>query len=751
MVEPEAQVLIPSYPQEFMGNQDMTKLFFITTLDNAEQRTAVLEKVQEYLTGEKEKFPYKVIYLGQSGWKCVGQVTSLTYYVMSLCRRHNLLPSERSILLSLHDQYQVIQLCLAKINKNKHGEFMAAASDVLDVWNEMYRNILTSDHETLSENCVDLGLPCSDKKSYDPLAREMKEIIQDYQEFLVNSSCVDHFSIYSCVSKNLKQNQDLQKDILSKAYIIEGVNQMPTMERELLKLIFTGSHVFKLSAEFPLTLDASAISYDLNVSGIVENDDLLSPAKDKPNETHKHVSEEITVVKVDNINSNLADYINDIPKSPCKAYINTESELYVEQIILAHLRLLVNTRDELALTVTCSMPGREITQQGFTDIRLEAKKKNMPMYQTILSFIMRQRLGGKGYQADPKNPVLLHVKPLGEFVDSVMKLQNIVEEEPNPRKGAIHVLSALKTNLLRMRGCVLKRATVEKVWTYLNVALSCIMNLATDAGELEAQPPLQQSSLQPCLKYLIHLCDEASGHVYDVGIVDALGENFLTQCSSAHKFTTPLKIPTVLSLFRSPGELESKEFGASDKDDEDLQARVLKKMGFSTNTAAEPKKYYSGCAWAPSDLSPVNMGAGSPTSASPITGPSLKVLGKRKTINDWKNIVEFLSQGEDLNEEKVADTAPDKSTKESQGGQKGGERTKKRSKRSLLSDISNVADQSRCKKKKSPVKNTKPNNAEQSGCKKQKCPVKNIKEKAVTRKKIDLPRGQIPITSFFKV
>lgn len=156
---------------------------------------------------------------------------------------------------------------------------------------------------------------------------------------------------------------------------------MPTMERELLKLILSNSHIFKLSAEFPLTFDTSAVSSNLNVSGIVENDDLSSLAKDELQESHKHTSNDITSVEVDVINSTLADYINDIPKSPCKAYIKNESELYVEQLILAHLRLLINTRDELALTVTCSMPGREITQQGFTDIRLEAKNKNMPMYQ----------------------------------------------------------------------------------------------------------------------------------------------------------------------------------------------------------------------------------------------------------------------------------------------------------------------------------------------------------------------------------
>lgn len=46
---------------------------------------------------------------------------------------------------------------------------------------------------------------------------------------------------------------------------------------------------------------------------------------------------------------------------------------------------------------------------------------------------MRLRLGGKGYQPEPDHPVLLHAKPLGEFVDSIMKLQSVAEEEPDIR------------------------------------------------------------------------------------------------------------------------------------------------------------------------------------------------------------------------------------------------------------------------------------------------------------------------------
>lgn len=51
MAEPEAQVLNLSNPEEFICNPDMTKVFFTTALDSAEQRTAVLKKVQECLNG----------------------------------------------------------------------------------------------------------------------------------------------------------------------------------------------------------------------------------------------------------------------------------------------------------------------------------------------------------------------------------------------------------------------------------------------------------------------------------------------------------------------------------------------------------------------------------------------------------------------------------------------------------------------------------------------------------------------------
>lgn len=49
--------------------------------------------------------------------------------------------------------------------------------------------------------------------------------------------------------------------------------------------------------------------------------------------------------------------------------------------MLSQVRLLLNTRDELALAINCSLPGTELTQAAFADIKAEAQSKNMPMFQ----------------------------------------------------------------------------------------------------------------------------------------------------------------------------------------------------------------------------------------------------------------------------------------------------------------------------------------------------------------------------------
>ncbi|XP_064086644.1 PCNA-interacting partner-like [Macrobrachium nipponense] len=726
-----------------------SKVFFVQALDKAAHREIVYRKVKEVVTeGKADCSSPEIVYLGHCGWTAVGQVVSPTYFAMGLCRKLKLLPSERCTLLPLRDQYQAIQLCLARINKKKSGDFSAPVSDVLDVWNELYRETVTLDNASKllsvddDENDGDddccLNLPSSRRKSYDPVVREMQEIVRDYQEFIKSSGFIDHFFIFNALKKWLKEENHITEHIGSKAFILEGVDQMLAMERELLKLLLIKAQPIKVVVAESLVDGKSVCDFDM--SGIGEdamNTSQMSVADSKDEEPVGNSvlsvppKESPFAIEIEDLEFGLDEYIEELPRSSGTVDFR-DSELYVEHLILAHIRLLVNTRDELAIATLCSMPGREITQQGFYDIKEEAQKKNMSIYQTILSFIMRLRLGGKGYQADPDCPLLLHSKPLGEFVDSIMKLQNIVEEEPNPRKGAVRVLSLIKNGLLRIRGRALKAACIEKVWEIVYSAFCRLTQDPDDNGEpkdVGDKPKLQQTTgaLRPCLKLLIALCDEASSRGAEE--VDSLSENFVTQCNSSKKTTTPIRIPTVLSLFSSP--IEGIVASNEDEDyDSSLRMRLMTCRGQTpkTNNAT---RFKSGCSWAPDDLSPVNKGDVSlDTTLSPIVGPTLRAVGKTsKSSQNWREIVEAVSQEEEERRKEAESLLlKEKASKPS----KGSKPDEKKSKRSLLTDISNIAA-SEANGKKSKTSGTV-----------KKSPVKK-KSKA-----LPVPKGQKPITSFFK-
>lgn len=64
------------------------------------------------------------------------------------------------------------------------------------------------------------------------------------------------------------------------------------------------------------------------------------------------------------------------------------------------------------------------------------------------------------------------------------------------RKGAAQVLVSIKNNLSKMKGCVIKRATIDKVWNRLNCALGCLMGKGSNSN----QGSVKTNTLQPCLK-----------------------------------------------------------------------------------------------------------------------------------------------------------------------------------------------------------------------------------------------------------
>lgn len=189
--------------------------------------------------------------------------------------------------------------------------------------------------------------------------------------------------------------------VFLQVYILEAVSQMPAIERELVKILLQNADTFIATVGLPLATDTSGTAYDLNVSGIGDVDELATSqestdqqqqqrdADRMEEESHGNKGNDgtsIASLDIDPLVCPLAEYLGREPRDVCGGYTCTESELYVEQLILSHLRLLINTRDELALTTSCSIPGREISQQGFYDIKDEAQKKNMPMFQVIWHF-----------------------------------------------------------------------------------------------------------------------------------------------------------------------------------------------------------------------------------------------------------------------------------------------------------------------------------------------------------------------------
>jgi len=61
----------------------------------------------------------------------------------------------------------------------------------------------------------------------------------------------------------------------------------------------------------------------------------------------------------------------------------------VEQVILGYLRLLVNSRDELALARVINVPHRGLDHHAFTDVKHEAKRRGLSMYQVWLNTVAK--------------------------------------------------------------------------------------------------------------------------------------------------------------------------------------------------------------------------------------------------------------------------------------------------------------------------------------------------------------------------
>ena len=116
--------------------------------------------------------------------------------------------------------------------------------------------------------------------------------------------------------------------------------------------------------------------------------------------------------------------------------------------IEAALRLLVNSKDELALAkMVCTGPNPLLDHKSFTILK---KNSTLPLFQTIMSHAQKLKLGGKSYAPTESHVFAPFHKELTLISDLMDKLYNQLELEAEPclRK----ILNILK-KYLEVDGC----------------------------------------------------------------------------------------------------------------------------------------------------------------------------------------------------------------------------------------------------------------------------------------------------------
>ncbi|KAL5017084.1 hypothetical protein ScPMuIL_006673 [Solemya velum] len=495
-------------------------------------------------------------------------VTSLGKYFMWICRKYNLLKNERMTLLSNIDELVVLQLCLAEKNKQKTGDFDIEASTVIHNHNKLVQHKLSKigdeatkqseEDPTTSESAFDISF----NSLMSPDCGDVIDFSQ-YEDFLSHGNTVDLCDILSLVHKERQNNEELNREICRTLYVFNGLPK-GQVQRAMVKLLTRGREVMKFSVEVPL-------------DGETDEDD------------------SIPVVTFHEERMNMDQLLcqhseTSVAKSTVKKK-KSVTACHLDVIFMSYLEILVNSRSELALARVINTPERGLSHSAFTDLKHEASTKGMTMYQTAVSYIMRLRLGGKGYASDSGNTLAPHVKGLGDFVSMVQRIQTVIEEDPEIRSACRRVLNIIKREMIKCRDSKFKSDSVEAVTDQLQCHVTRIVD---ECENFYANTPEKGNhnggSLRGrrTVRVLSHLLDRLVTRVDNRSSLYGLDDAFSSQ-------GTPMRFPSLLSQFRSPDEEEEEDDAPYNIS---LSERLSEKQNNLKNTKMNGPPYKSHMDWA---------------------------------------------------------------------------------------------------------------------------------------------------------
>ncbi|KAK6487949.1 PCNA-interacting partner [Huso huso] len=280
---------------------------------------------------------------------------------------------------------------------------------------------------------------------------------------------------------------------------------------------------------------------------------------------------------------NVADVvIPPVPATPSNRQSQKHSKLPTV-VICAYLKLLVNSKNDLAMAHVLNIPDRGLGRGAFTDLKHAARNTQTSLFLAATSFIRAIQLGGKGYAPSETDPLRKHLKGLSDFVHFTDNLEELLGEIPDPSFAGSRIMSTIKARLLKGRSsedplCAAAEETVQE----LRLRIKNIIHSqkeATNASAIGISPArpkcyaINHSTAyggRETVKVLLHLLDEEATSPPSRNKADLLygDEGDMAEAG----------VSCILTLFRSP----EPSTGSSPKS---LRYRVLEHEGKTTPKA----------------------------------------------------------------------------------------------------------------------------------------------------------------------
>ena len=369
-------------------------------------------------------------------------------------------------------------------------------------------------------------------------------------------------------------------------------------------------------------------------------------------------------------------------------------------VLASYLRLLVCSKDEISLARAVTGPGL-LSSSQFSSLRREAEAVQLPMFQTILSFVRKVELGGKSYQPGEDNQLHQLLPSLSQFSSIMEKLQTRLEET----QGAVPAITAVLTLLrswLTKQGFLTDMAvldTMQRLLAEVQARQSC----------LEATPARGRMG-RPAVKLL-------------TGLLDLLG--CLRLQTSDGVTGTPARQSRLVQTFTTPQP-------ATILNPEDDVDKLVEEKSLSERLAAEDvtRTPVSRVSRPPRFRSSTDFTEGSPAvlrsaeRGSVVTGGvTLRArahhedAGASPGVERTKEILQEIRDKDRLEREEQIENI---------------KQNIKKTKRCLTKEVDGIVREKMGMKRKKEVDKTSP-----------------VKDKKPKKKKFSTPKGQRKMTSFF--